>query len=150
MTATPSAPPTWRVVSFTAEPTPALPSGSEPMIDSVAGAIVSAMPHAMSTMPPDDVGPVRRWSTLSDAQRHETSGDHEQSPVPTTSFVPMRSHEPRAQRRRRTIIAAANGQEPDAGLERRVAEHELEVLREQERRAEHGEEHQHDARGSRR
>ena len=36
MTATPSAPPTWRVVSFTAEPTPALASGSEPMIDSVA------------------------------------------------------------------------------------------------------------------
>ena len=50
MIATPSAPPTWRVVSFTAEPTPALPSGSEPMIDSVAGAIVSAMPKAISIM----------------------------------------------------------------------------------------------------
>ena len=40
--ATPSAPPTWRVVSFTAEPTPASARGSEPMIDSVAGAITSA------------------------------------------------------------------------------------------------------------
>ena len=59
MMATPSAPPTWRVVSFTAEPTPALPSGNEPMIDSVAGAIVSAMPQAMSTMRKIDVGPVR-------------------------------------------------------------------------------------------
>ena len=58
MTATPSAPPTWRVVSFTAEPTPALPSGSEPMIDSVAGAIVSAMPLAISIMRHDHVGPV--------------------------------------------------------------------------------------------
>ncbi len=48
MIATPSAPPTWRVVSFTAEPTPAFASGSEPMIDSVAGAIVSPMPTAMS------------------------------------------------------------------------------------------------------
>ena len=28
--ATPSAPPVWRVVSFTAEPTPARPGGSEP------------------------------------------------------------------------------------------------------------------------
>ena len=50
MTATPNAPPTWRVVSFTADPTPALANGSEPMIDSVAGAIVSAMPHAINAM----------------------------------------------------------------------------------------------------
>ena len=42
--ATPSAPPTWRVVSFIAEPTPAFASGSEPMIDSVAGVIASDMP----------------------------------------------------------------------------------------------------------
>ena len=62
MTATPSAPPTWRVVSFTADPTPALPSGSEPMIDSVAGAMTSAMPLAMSACTPDEVGPVRDWS----------------------------------------------------------------------------------------
>ena len=48
MTATPSAPPTWRVVSLTAEPTPALTSGSEPMIDSVAGAMVRPMPAAIS------------------------------------------------------------------------------------------------------
>ena len=37
-TATPSAPPTSRLVSFTAEPTPAWSRGSEPMIDSVDGA----------------------------------------------------------------------------------------------------------------
>ena len=48
--ATPSAPPIWRVVSLTAEPTPAFASGSEPMIDSVAGAITSAWPNAMSIM----------------------------------------------------------------------------------------------------
>src|ERR1700736_5800939 len=39
MTATPSAAPTWRVVSFMAEPTPAFDGGSEPITDSVAGAI---------------------------------------------------------------------------------------------------------------
>ena len=46
MTATPSAPPTWRVVSLIAEPTPARPRGTAPMIDAVAGAIVSPMPSA--------------------------------------------------------------------------------------------------------
>src|SRR2546422_7035970 len=44
ITATPSAPPVCRVVSLTAEPTPALPGGNEPMIDSVAGAAVNPMP----------------------------------------------------------------------------------------------------------
>ena len=45
--ATPSAPPTSRLVSFTAEPTPAWWSGSEPMIDSVAGATDKPMPVPM-------------------------------------------------------------------------------------------------------
>ena len=45
MTATPSAPPVWRVVSLTAEPTPAFPAGSEPMIDSVSGGIASPNPR---------------------------------------------------------------------------------------------------------
>ena len=44
MMATPSAPPIWRVVSLTAEPTPAFSRGSEPMTDSVAGAITMPMP----------------------------------------------------------------------------------------------------------
>ena len=44
-TATPNAPPTCRVVSFTAEPTPAFARGSEPMIESVAGAITLPMPR---------------------------------------------------------------------------------------------------------
>src|SRR5690606_40389890 len=48
-TAMPSAPPTSRVVSFTAEPTPALSSGSELMMAAVAGAIVLAIPEDMMT-----------------------------------------------------------------------------------------------------
>src|SRR5919199_923207 len=36
MTAVPSAPPTWRVTSFTAAPTPALDSGIAPLTDAVA------------------------------------------------------------------------------------------------------------------
>ena len=50
MMAIPSAPPTWRVVSLTAEPTPAFDRGNDPMIDSVAGAIVQPMPAATSTI----------------------------------------------------------------------------------------------------
>ena len=46
--ATPSAPPSSRVVSFTAEPMPARSGGSAPMIDSVAGAPARPMPRPMS------------------------------------------------------------------------------------------------------
>ena len=43
-TATPRVPPTSRVESFTAEPTPALAREMAPMMDSVAGAEVRPMP----------------------------------------------------------------------------------------------------------
>ena len=45
-TATPRAPPTSRLVSLTAEPTPALASGMDSMTAPVAGAVVMAMPAA--------------------------------------------------------------------------------------------------------
>ena len=47
--ATPSAPPSSRVVSLTAEPTFARSGGSAPMIDSVAGAPARPMPAPMRT-----------------------------------------------------------------------------------------------------
>ena len=50
--ATPSAPPISRVVSFTAEPTPAFSGGSDPMIESVAGAIAIAIPTPSSASTP--------------------------------------------------------------------------------------------------
>src|SRR5437764_3296867 len=50
-TATPTAPPSSRVVSFTAEPTPALCSGSERMMAPVDGAVVMPMPSACTTSP---------------------------------------------------------------------------------------------------
>ena len=48
MIATPRAPPTCRVVSLIAEPTPAFSRGSDPITDSVAGAIVMPMPAAIT------------------------------------------------------------------------------------------------------
>src|SRR6266550_1305458 len=88
MTATPSAPPTWRVVSLTAEPTPALPGGREPMIDSVAGAVVKPMPAPKTTRtsPPrtaDDIN-VSEAYIASDAATIS-------SPPVTTRLVPKRS-----------------------------------------------------------
>src|ERR671920_653871 len=46
ITATPSAPPTWRVTSLIAEPTPALASGTALMTESVAGAIAAPIDRA--------------------------------------------------------------------------------------------------------
>ena len=48
ITATPTAPPVWRVVSLTADPTPALLTGSDPMIDSVTGAVVKPKPKPIT------------------------------------------------------------------------------------------------------
>ena len=46
ITATPSAPPTWRVTSLIAEPTPALASGTALITESVAGAIAEPIDSA--------------------------------------------------------------------------------------------------------
>ena len=144
MIATPNAPPTWRVVSFIAEPTPALARGSEPMIDSVAGAIVRPMPIAMITMrqatsPQYEmfVGGQRR------EQREPDAGDAS-GPRRRRRLVPNRSTM-RALLGATTSIVTAIGSSADAGFERGVAHDELQVLREQEDRAEHREEQQHDA-----
>ena len=47
----PSAPPTSRVVSLTAEPTPDLARGTDETMALVAGAVVQAMPMPMITRP---------------------------------------------------------------------------------------------------
>ena len=50
MTATPRVAPSIRVASLMAEPTPALADGTAPMMDSVAGALVSPIPEPISTI----------------------------------------------------------------------------------------------------
>src|SRR5581483_6471921 len=87
-TATPSAPPVWRVVSLTAEPTPALPGGSDPMIDSVAGAVVKPMPapNQIRTSPPNSVDDIN----VSEAYIASAEATINSPPV-TTRLVPTRS-----------------------------------------------------------
>ena len=55
MIAIPSEPPTWRKLFSTAEPTPALSTGTEPIAAAVVGVIVSAMPKPPSDQPGEDV-----------------------------------------------------------------------------------------------
>ena len=50
ITATPSVPPTSRVVSLTAEPAPAVSRGRAPMIASVAGPDTRPSPAAINVM----------------------------------------------------------------------------------------------------
>ena len=140
MIATPSAPPTSRVVSLTAEPTPALSRGSEPMIDSVAGATASPMPPPISSI----AMAMRPYPLVTvDVDATTRPAAKSSMPVTTTRLVPSRStsfdddgasdhHRDRERQRAHT------------GLERRVAEHELQVLRREEDEPEQGEEHERD------
>ena len=77
MMATPIAPPTWRVVSLMAEPTPALLRGSEPMTDSVAGAIVRPIPAAI-TMKNEITSGYGESASMSD-RSDEPDGDQQQT-----------------------------------------------------------------------
>src|SRR5437660_1679402 len=87
-TATPRAPPTSRVVSLTAEPTPALANGIDSMIAPVAGAVVSAMPapnrtRATATDRYALVGDSVAMTSMPPAMRIR--------PVPITRLRPYRS-----------------------------------------------------------
>src|SRR3954447_23206499 len=88
-TATPSVPPSSRVVSLTAEPTPAFSLGSEPMIDSVAGAVVRVRPldtsSIQATTGPQNAVPASKV----EAQRNPRAIDA--SPDATTTLGPNRN-----------------------------------------------------------
>src|SRR3954452_23451721 len=84
----PIAPPVWRVVSLTAAPTPAFPSGSEPMIDSVAGAMVRPTPSPRSsrTAAPATNEDITVFDPYSSIAAEVTT-----IPVTTTRLVPHRN-----------------------------------------------------------
>ena len=83
--ATPRAPPISRVVSFMAEPMPAFSGGSDPMIDSVAGAMARPMPTPITTSTtatwPYELSTVVVENTTSPATTQAR-------PAATTSLVP--------------------------------------------------------------
>ena len=135
-TATPSAPPACRVVSFMAEPTPAFSLGTEPMIDSVADGIAIDIPPDMHT------SPRAMWTYEESAftvARMSSPHAPPTSPKPTRRFEPKRSTM-RGATGANTMNMIATGSKPDPGLERVEAEDELEHLGDDEHRARDGEE----------
>ncbi len=76
------------MVSFTAEPTPARDSGNDPMIDSVAGLMVSAIPVAASAIRQAMSGNGVVAPTLANATSPPATHAR---PAPTVSLVPIRS-----------------------------------------------------------
>ena len=125
MTATPSAPPTWRVVSLMAEPTPARPAGTAPMIDAVAGAMVRPMPKAnthwvtrMAGIAAVD-GEARPAPAMETATTAEPGGDDGPGPRPPNQPGCGVGHHQQDD---------GEGDAAQAGAERVVAEHELQVL----------------------
>ena len=135
-TATPSAPPACRVVSFMAEPTPAFSFGTEPMIDSVADGIAIDIPPDMHTRP-------RAMWTYEESARTvaRISSPH----APPTSPKPdeaLRAEALDDARRDRCEHHEhdRDRQQPDPGLERVEAEDELQHLGHDEHRARDGEE----------
>src|SRR5688572_6757528 len=123
-TAKPSAPPTSRVVSFAAEPTPACSGISEPMIDSVAGAMVSAIPAASTSIETSNVPyPVSTPSRVISSRPVPTSAN----PAATTTLGADPLGCLRGQRRD-DQQGGGEGQVAHPGLQGRVAHHRLHVL----------------------
>ena len=140
-TATPSAPPSSRVVSLTAEPMFARSGGSEPMIDSVAGAPASPMPGAHEQRTRRRAG--RSRVLVRDRRRDGQAGREQQHPGGRDALGAEARDELRRERRADDHRARV-GQHAHAGGRRRVAEHELQVLRRQEQEPEEREEQHHD------
>ena len=97
------APPVWRVVSFMAEPTPAFSRGSEPMIESVAGAMTLPMPTAMTHGDGDDLP--QRGVRRQQGERGQRQGDDEQAEA-DDQLVAEPLHQA-GRRRSATIISTA-------------------------------------------
>ena len=86
--ATPRAPPISRVVSFIADPTPALPSDTADMIKVVSGVIVRAMPVAKQR-----IGPYMSQIEVSTPAKEKSVSPTatEPSPVGTIRSTPNRA-----------------------------------------------------------
>ena len=102
------------------------------------------MPERHEHHPPDEVavGAVDVWSPV---DQHERGAGDRRARSPTDDLGADPLDDPGAQRGDITSMIRGERQQADAGLERRVAEHELQVLGQQEDRAEHREERQRDA-----
>ena len=107
-------PPSSRVASLTAEPTPARDGGSTWRIDSVAGVLMKPMPRPIITI----------WGTIvvaydastATVEIHTNDVPNSTRPDVTTSLVPIRGASS-APTTEATAMLRATGQDPGAGRE---------------------------------
>ena len=85
MIAIPSEPPTWRMLFKTADPTPALSTGTDPMAAAVVGVIANDMPT-----PPTSSAGRRPQKFVFVSNRESSNSDTERKPIP----VPISHREP--------------------------------------------------------
>ena len=88
MTAMPSEPPTWRMLLMTAEPTPALSTGTDPIAAAVVGVIVRRHPDAAEKQARDDVPEVESASSWANISSEPVSSS---IPAPISQREPTRS-----------------------------------------------------------
>ena len=136
-TATPSVPPSSRVASLTAEPTPARAGGSTSRIDSVAGVEIRPMPRPISTI--CGTITVAYDASTATVEIHRNAAPNSTSPVVTTTLVPIRGASS-APTTEATAMLSATGRIRAPVESGAVAADELEVLRDQEDEAEQREE----------
>ena len=127
-------------MSFTADPTPAFARGSEPMVESVHGAITFAMPIPINIVMP------MRWNALTvgwNVERSTSETVINSRPKGHDDLVADLGDEATRQWRKDHHHRRLR-QEHRTGFDRRVAEHGLQVLRQHEQGAEQCEEHERD------
>ena len=136
-TATPRVPPSSRVASFTADPTPARAGGSTSRIDSVAGVEIRPMPRPISTICGTITVGVRRVDGDRRDPQERQAEEHQAGRHDHLGADPRRQH---GADHRGDGDAQRHRQDPGAGGEGAVAADELEVLRDQEDEPEQREE----------
>ena len=135
ITAIPSAPPTWRTLFRTAEPTPALSTGTEPIAAAVIGVITIAIPNPPMRSPGKTSQKFEVWSSRGEDQERDREEHH---PAAMSQREPTRSEcfpATGATRMMRTVIGRNDG----ARLDGRVAEDVLDEERVVEEDPEHRE-----------
>ena len=136
-TATPRVPPSSRVASLTAEPTPARAGGSTCMIDSVAGVLTSPRPRPIITI----CGTIDGGVGDVDLDRRDPEERRaEQRQAGADDGLGADARRELGARDRGDGDGDRDGQDPHAGAERGVVAQELEELRDQEDEAEEREE----------
>ena len=130
--ATPSAPPNSELVSEIAEAAPARSCGALPTIKSVASVKTGAMPSDMMIAAGTTSGKAGVFADLGQ-EREADCGEYEAAGEDEGGAKSLRE---KGRHQRADDEGDRGGRGPEAGLERREAEHQLQILCEEDENAE--------------